>query len=73
MASDEAAQVHVRVSAQLKRAIKIFCAREGLTEQGWALQVLDEALASQAPDLASSWRNRRHGERTLQGKVGQRS
>jgi hypothetical protein len=45
------AQIHIRVSLQFKRAIKVFCAREGLTEQQWVHSVLETALVSQAPDL----------------------
>jgi hypothetical protein len=45
------AQIHIRVSSQFKRAVKVFCAREGLTEQQWAHNVLEAALLRQAPDL----------------------
>ena len=45
------AQIHIRVSSQFKRAVKVFCAREGLTEQQWAHNVLEAALLRQAADL----------------------
>lgn len=51
MATHDEAQVHVRVSREFKRAVKIYCAREGITEQSWALQVLETALSEYAPDL----------------------
>lgn len=54
MSAHEEAQVHIRVSREFKRAMKIFCAREGVTEQGWGLQVLERALVEYAPDLAVS-------------------
>jgi hypothetical protein len=73
MPSDEAAQVHVRVPSKVKRAIKIFCAREGLTEQGWALQVLTDALGASAPDLVTWRKGARGDERSPAGKSGQRS
>lgn len=46
------AQVHIRVSPEFKRALKVFCAREGLTEQQWTSAVLHRALSSDAPDLS---------------------
>ncbi len=46
------AQIHVRVSAEFKRALKIYCAREGITEQRWTHEALDAALRQCAPDLA---------------------
>jgi hypothetical protein len=46
-----AAQIHVRVSPEFKRALKIYCAREGITEQRWTQRALETALRKCAPDL----------------------
>ncbi len=46
-----AAQIHVRVSPEFKRALKIYCAREGITEQRWTQMTLQRALGECAPDL----------------------
>lgn len=51
MTHSTGAQIHIRVSAKFKRAVKVFCAREGITEQQWAQNVLEAALLQQAPDL----------------------
>ncbi len=51
MTQSTGAQIHIRVSTKFKRAVKVFCAREGLTEQQWAHNVLEAALVQQAPDL----------------------
>jgi hypothetical protein len=47
-------QVHVRVTADLKKALKIFCVREGTTEQSWVVELLELELAKRAPDLWSA-------------------
>lgn len=60
MPSHSAAQIHIRVSREFKRAMKIFCAREGVTEQSWGLQVLEKALVEYAPDLATSRAGKPH-------------
>jgi hypothetical protein len=44
-------QIHVRVSSELKRVLKIFCAREGVTEQAWLLDLIEGEMVKQAPDL----------------------
>jgi hypothetical protein len=44
-------QVHVRVSAAMKKAVKMFCVREGTTEQAWVYRLIDQHLARKAPDL----------------------
>ena len=44
-------QVHIRVPADLKKALKMFCVREGTTEQAWLLQVINSELAQRASDL----------------------
>jgi len=44
-------QVHVRVSADLKRAVKMLCVREGTTEQAWVHGLIDDRLRRKAPDL----------------------
>ncbi len=54
-------QVHVRVEPALKRALRIYCAREGTTEQQWVTGALEERLALDAPDL---WPERDRKKRT---------
>lgn len=44
-------QVHVRVSADLKRAVKMLCVREGTTEQAWVHGLIEDRLIRKAPDL----------------------
>lgn len=44
-------QVHVRVSTDLKRAVKMFCARTSTTEQSWIHALIEEELHRKAPDL----------------------
>ena len=44
-------QVHVRVSAELKKAVKMFCVRGSTTEQSWVLGLIEEELRRKAPDL----------------------
>jgi len=44
-------QVHVRVSAAMKKAVKMFCVREGTTEQAWVYRLIDQHLTRKAPDL----------------------
>lgn len=44
-------QIHVRVSPDLKKAIKMYCARGGTTEQAWIEGLIDEELRRKAPDL----------------------
>lgn len=44
-------QVHVRVSAALKKAVKMLCVREGTTEQAWVHALIEEHLTRRAPDL----------------------
>lgn len=44
-------QVHVRVPTNLKRAVKMFCVREGTTEQAWVHELIEERLKREAPDL----------------------
>lgn len=46
-----APQVHIRVEPALKRALRIYCAREGTTEQQWVTRALEEGLTRDAPDL----------------------
>jgi predicted DNA-binding protein len=47
------AQVHVRVSPEFKRALKMFCVREGTTEQRWVGELIEAELVKRAPDLWS--------------------
>jgi len=44
-------QVHVRVSAALKKAVKMLCVREGTTEQAWVHALIEDHLKRRAPDL----------------------
>jgi hypothetical protein len=49
--TSEIRQVHVRVPAAMKKAVKIFCVREGTTEQAWVQALIEERLRRKAPDL----------------------
>ena len=55
-------QIHVRVAADLKKAVKIFCVREGTTEQSWVVGLVEAELAKRAPDLWSRTRARKPGK-----------
>jgi hypothetical protein len=44
-------QIHVRVAPDLKKAVKMFCVREGTTEQSWVHDLIEEELKRKAPDL----------------------
>jgi hypothetical protein len=45
------AQIHIRVSPALKRAVKVHCAQAGITEQAWIERLIEADLGKQAPDL----------------------
>ncbi len=49
--SPKESQVHVRVTAELKKALKMFCVREGTTEQSWIIELLEAEPTKRAPDL----------------------
>ena len=51
--SGKAAQIHVRVPPEFKKALKIFCVREGTTEQAWLSELIETELKRKAPDLWS--------------------
>jgi hypothetical protein len=51
--SNKTAQIHVRVPSEFKKALKIFCIREGTTEQAWLSELIETELKSKAPDLWS--------------------
>jgi hypothetical protein len=51
MQRDASRQIHVRVSADLKKAVKMFCARTGTTEQSLLHAVIKDVLHRKAPDL----------------------
>ena len=51
--SAKGSQIHVRVAADLKKAVKMFCVREGTTEQTWVVGLVEAELAKRAPDLWS--------------------
>ncbi len=46
-------QIHVRVPPEFKKALKIFCVREGTTEQAWLSELIEAELKNRAPDLWS--------------------
>lgn len=62
---DRDPQVHVRVSAEFKRALKVFCAKAGTTEQAWVVDLLEVELARRAPDL---WKRTRAKSRQKAGR-----
>ena len=49
--SNKISQIHVRVPPEFKRALKIFCVREGTTEQAWISKLIETQLKNKAPDL----------------------
>ncbi len=49
------AQVHLRVAPDLKKAVKMYCVREGITEQAWIHGLIETELSRRAPDL---WRSK---------------
>lgn len=51
---DKTHQVHVRVSSEFKRAVKMFCVRNSTTEQAWILNLIETELTRKAPDLWAS-------------------
>ena len=51
--SSKTSQIHVRVPPEFKKALKIFCVREGTTEQAWISELIETELKSKAPDLWS--------------------
>ncbi len=59
------AQIHIRVSPNVKRAVKIHCAQAGTTEQAWVHTLIEAALSKQAPELLP--RQRRASERPPRG------
>jgi hypothetical protein len=44
-------QIHVRVSPELKKAVKMFCVRDSTTEQSWIHALIEDELQRKAPDL----------------------
>ena len=52
--SPKGSQIHVRVAADLKKGVKMFCVREGTTEQSWVVGLVEAELAKRAPDLWSA-------------------
>jgi predicted DNA-binding protein len=44
-------QIHVRVSPELKKAVKMFCVRDSKTEQSWIHALIEDELRRKAPDL----------------------
>jgi hypothetical protein len=62
--SEASRQIHVRVSADLKKAVKMFCVRTGTTEQSWLHAVIEDEMHRKAPDL---W-TKRSSEQTPRAK-----
>lgn len=56
-------QIHIRVPPELKKALKVFCAREGVTEQSWLRGVIEAEMSKQAADLWPSTRSDAKPER----------
>jgi hypothetical protein len=50
-------QIHVGVTDDLKKAVKMFCVPEGTTEQSWAVGLLEADLAKRAADPWSAAAN----------------
>ncbi len=48
-------QIRVRVSPEFKKAVKMFCVREGTTEQRWVVELLEGELARRAPGPWFRW------------------
>ncbi len=46
-------QIHVRVPPEFKKALKMFCVREGTTEQAWLSELIETELKKKAPELWS--------------------
>ena len=61
----KSAQIHIRVTTDLKRAVKVHCAQSGVTEQAWVQQLIETALAEQAPERPP--RQRRDSARPPRG------
>jgi len=53
VSSNKTSQIHVRVPSEFKRALKMFCVREGTTEQSWISELIETELKTKAPDLWS--------------------
>ena len=51
--SGKTSQIHVRVPPEFKKALKMFCVREGTTEQTWISELIETELRRKAPDLWS--------------------
>lgn len=51
--SSKTSQIHVRVPPEFKKALKIFCVREGTTEQAWISELIETELKRKASDLWS--------------------
>jgi hypothetical protein len=51
VARPKEAQVHVRIPIDLKRALKIHCVREGMTEQALVVALIKAELQTNARDL----------------------
>jgi len=58
--SNKTSQIHVRVPPEFKKALKIFCVREGTTEQAWLSELIETELKNKAPDL---WSKKLHTNR----------
>jgi len=63
-------QIHIRVTPELKKALKVFCAREGVTEQSWLRGVIEAEMSKQAADLWPPTRSDAKPERVRSKKAG---
>ncbi len=48
---NQRAQIHVRVTRSLKKAVKMHCVRQDTTEQAWISKLVEGELVRKAPDL----------------------
>jgi hypothetical protein len=55
------AQIHVRVTPDVKRAVKVHCAQTGTTEQAWVERMIEAELYKRAPELLPPRQRRASG------------
>ena len=57
----KSAQIHVRVTPDVKRAVKVHCAQMGTTEQAWVGRMIEAELHKRAPELLPPRQRRASG------------
>jgi hypothetical protein len=62
------AQIHIRVTPNVKRAVKVHCAQMGTTEQAWVERMIETALHKRAPELLPPWQRRASGRPSRRSK-----